>query len=384
VSDPAPSSFRSLAALALAGLAAGPAIFMYLPVPTARLWLIHLVALEASLVIALLALLALLVGRRAQAAVRRVVSIVGGLSLAAALAPFVWIAPLYVRSGVPFSIWEYVEGAKVDRVAETRGVRLDEGSPGLLSDVYTGVGAGPRPFVVVIHGGAWRGGGVGESPWVSRTLARAGITVIDVGYRLSPGSRFPAAVGDVKCQLGRARERAAELGLDPSGAALLGRSAGGQIALVAAYSAGDPRVPPSCATDDTPVRAVVGLYPPTDLAWGYDHPSRPDVVRGPDALEAYLDGTPTARPEAYRLATPQSWVDGRSLPQTLLIHGGLDRMVWAGHSERLARALEERHQPVRLLEIPLAEHGFDRRSGGLGEQLARATLVEFLRAALGR
>ncbi len=236
----------------------------------------------------------------------------------------------------------------------------------------------------MIHGGAWRGGGVGESPWVSRTLARSGITVIDVGYRLSPASRFPAAAGDVKCLLGRARERAAELGLDPSRAALLGRSAGGQIALVAAYSAGDPRVPPSCATEDAPVRAVVGIYSPTDMAWGHEHPSHPDVVRGPEALEAYLAGTPAQRPEAYRLATPQSWVDGRALPQTLLIHGGLDRMVWAGHSERLTRALEERRQPVRLLEIPLSEHGFDRRSGGLGEQLARATIVEFLKTALER
>lgn len=370
--------------MALAGLAAGPAIFMFLPVPTTRLWLIHLIALEASLVIALLALLALFVGLRARPAVRRVVTFVSGASLLAASAPFALVAPLYLRSRVPFSLREYVQGADVAPVAETRGVLLDPGSPELVSDVYAGIGPGPRPFVVVIHGGAWRGGRVGESPWVSRTLARSGITVIDVGYRLSPGSRFPAAVGDVKCQLGRARERSAELGLDPSRAALLGRSAGGQLALVAAYSAGDPRVPPSCATEDAPVRAVVGIYAPTDMAWGHEHPSRPDVVRGPEALEAYLGGTPAERPEAYRLATPQSWVDGRALPQTLLLHGGLDRMVWAGHSERLARALEERGQPVRLLEIPLAEHGFDRRSGGLGEQLARATIVEFLETALDR
>jgi acetyl esterase/lipase len=368
----------------LAGLAAGPAIFMFLPVPTTRLWLVHLIALEASLVIALLGLLALFVGLRATHAVRRVVMVVSGASFVAGASPFVMAAPLFLRGGVSFSLREYLRGAEVAPVTETHGVVLDPASSALVSDVYAGAGAGPHPFVVVIHGGAWRGGQVGESPWVSRTLARSGITVIDVGYRLSPASRFPAAVGDVKCQLGRARERFAELGLDASRAALLGRSAGGQIALVAAYSAGDPRVPPSCATEDTPVRAVVGLYAPTDMAWGHEHPSRPDVVRGPEALEAYLDGTPEQRPEAYRLATPQSWVDGRALPQTLLVHGGLDRMVWIGHSERLARALEERRQSVRLLEIPLAEHGFDRRSGGLGEQLARATIVEFLKTALER
>ncbi len=378
-SMPAPaSSARSLAPVALAGLAAAPAALMFVPVPTLRLWLIHLLALEASLVTVLVAGLALLLARRARPGARKIAVVAAALALLTALLPFALAAPLFLRTGARFSPTEYARGADVPSVIERLGILLDAGSPGLPSDIYEAVGAGPHPFVVVVHGGAWRRGERGESPWVSRTLARAGITVIDVHYRLSPESRFPAAIGDVKCLLGRARERAAELDLDPSRAALLGRSAGGEIALVAAYSSGDPRLPPSCATEDAPVRGVVGIYSPTAMVWGHDHPVRPDVVRGPEALEAYLGGTPAESPEAYRLATPQSWVDGRVLPRTLLIHGGLDRMVSAEHSERLARALEEQKQPVRLLEIPLAEHGFDRRSGGLGEQLARAAILEFL------
>jgi dipeptidyl aminopeptidase/acylaminoacyl peptidase len=53
-------------------------------------------------------------------------------------------------------------------------------------------------------------------------------------------------------------------------------------------------------------------------------------------------------------------------------------MVRAEHSRRLARALEAEGRPVQLLLIPLEEHGFDLRSGGVGEQLARATILEFL------
>jgi acetyl esterase/lipase len=363
--------------MVLASLAAAFAIFMFTPMPTMGLWLIHVLALECSLVTAVLAALALLLARRAGPA-RRVAFVTAGLSLLAALLPFVSAVPAYVRAGAWFSPVEYVRGAELAPVVERHGVRLDDGSPGLPSDVYEGTGAGPHPFVMVIHGGGWQGGERGESPWVSRALAHAGITVIDVHYRLSGEARFPAAIADVKCLLGRARERAKDLGLDPSRAALLGRSAGGEIALVAAYSVGDARLPPSCATEDTPVRAVVGIYPPTALAWGHDHPFHPDVVRGPEVLQAFLGGTPAESPEAYRLATPQTWVDGRPLPRTLLIQGGYDRMVSPEHSERLARALEGQKQPVRLLEIPLAEHAFDRRSGGIGEQLARAVILEFL------
>ncbi|MFI5184897.1 MAG: alpha/beta hydrolase fold domain-containing protein [Vicinamibacteria bacterium] len=376
---PAPASFlRSMAAVGLASLAAAFAIFMFTPMPTMRLWLLHLLALEASLVTALLAALALFLARRAVPAVRRVVGVTAGLSLVAAVLPFALAAPVYLRTGTRFSLAEYVHGAQVAPVVERKGILLDAGSPGLPADVYEGVGVGPRPFVVVVHGGGWRGGERGESPWVSRALARGGITVIDVHYRLSGEAHFPAAIADVKCLLGRAREKAVELNIDPSRAALLGRSAGGEIALAAAYSAGDARLPPSCATEDASVSAVVGIYSPTALAWGHEHPLHPDVVRGPEVLEAFLGGTPPQSPEAYRLATPQTWIDGRPLPRTLLIHGGLDRMVSAEHSERLARALEEQKQPVRLLEIPAAEHGFDRRSGGIGEQLARAAILQFL------
>lgn len=365
-------------ALALAGLAALLALLMFAPVPGMPLWIAHAIALETSLLAALVAALALVLSRRARPGSHRAVRWVAGLSLIAALLPFITAAPLFFRSGVSFSLKEYVSGAQVAPVVERRGVLLDPGSPGLASDIYTGIGTGPRPFVVVIHGGGWRGGKPGEAPWVSRALARAGTTVIDVPYRLSPGSRFPAAIGDVKCLLGRARERAEELGIDSSRAALLGRSAGAELALVTAYSTGDSRLPPSCDTADAPVRAVVGIYAPTDLVYGYEHPVHPDVVRGPDTLEKYLGGPPAENPEGYRLATPQSWVDGRVLPRTLLVHGGLDSMVRSEHSRRLAQALAAGKQDVRVLEIPLAEHAFDLRSGGIGEQLARAAILEFL------
>src|SRR5207344_2053118 len=151
---------------------------------------------------------------------------------------------------------------------------------------------------------------------ISRALAGAGYTVFDVEYGLAPEHPFPEAVADLKCLLGRLRARAAELDLDPVRGALLGRSAGGQIALVAAYSTGDARIPPSCATEEAPVQGVIALYAPADLVYGYANPMRPDVIRGNESLALYLGGPPDRRWETYRLASPRSWVDGRPLPPT--------------------------------------------------------------------
>ena len=49
------------------------------------------------------------------------------------------------------------------------------------------------------------------------------------------------------------------------------------------------------------------------------------------------------------------------------------------HSTRMYEALRAGQHTVRLLGIPGADHGFDFRSGGIGEQLERAAVLHFLR-----
>jgi acetyl esterase/lipase len=82
------------------------------------------------------------------------------------------------------------------------------------------------------------------------------------------------------------------------------------------------------------------------------------------------------------MATPQSWLD-RAVPPTLLVHGTGDRLVSCGHARRLAEALRVHGDAVEVLEVPLAEHAFDVRGGGVGEQLARHVVVRWLRRLYG-
>lgn len=365
-------------ALALAVFASLAAALSLLPAPTWSLWLVHLVALEASLVVTLVSLLAFVLAQRGARARDRVARVARCLAVAAATAgllPFAAAAPLYVGLGLRFSIVEYVRGFPGPNVLVETDMDLDAAR--LRADFYRPPGRGPHPLVVVVHGGSWQRGDKGEAPQASRALAAEGFFVADVQYRLAPSHRFPEAVADVKCLVGRLRERAVDLRVEPARVALLGRSAGGEIALVAAYSMGDPRIPPSCPVSEAPVQAVVSLYAPTDLAWGHDNPVVPDPIDGPGAIESYLGGPPRAQAEAYRLASPLAWAD-RPLPPTLLIHGAADRLVRAEHARRLAAGLAAAGRPVETLLIPMADHGFDRRPGGVGEQLARRAILRFL------
>ncbi len=365
-------------ALALSLLVAALSLVMFLPMPTFGLWLVRLALRETSLGLALLASLAAGLAGLGQRRSPRTsllalaVALIGGLL---ATSPFLAAGQDFAASGNSFSLLEYFRGAPAPPITP-RTLPL---SPEVTADVYRSPGDGSRPLVVVVHGGSWQRGARGEAERTSRALAAAGYVVADVGYRLAPAHLFPAAVADVKCAVGRLRERAGELQIDPRRVALLGRSAGGEIALVAAYSTGDAAIPPACAVADAPVSGVISLYAPTDLVWGHANPLVPDPIDGPRTIETYLGGPPAARPEAYRLASATSWVF-RPLPSTLIVHGGGDQLVSPEHARRLFTALGDAAQPVELLLVPFADHGFDRRSGGVGEQLARARILKFLGA----
>jgi acetyl esterase/lipase len=348
------------------------AALIYLPMPAWTLWMAHFAALEGCLLCALTGLLALVLAREPYGQGLALLCVIAGLL------PALAAIPAYVREGQRFSLLAWVTTGAKGGLEVQRDLAL---GPGMVADLYPAPGGAPSPFVMVVHGGSWRSGDKGDLPRVSQAMALAGYTVIDVRYRLAPEHLFPAAIEDVKCLFQQAQRRAGELGIDPARGALLGRSAGGQIALVAAYA--DSSLAPSCPLDPSlpPVRAVISVYGPTDLAWGHDHPFVPDVVDGIDAVERYLGGPPTKVPEAYRLATPQTWVKG-VVPATLLIHGTGERCVRPEHASKLHDALVAHGNSPRTVFVPFADHGFDVRPGGLGEQLARGVILDFLREHL--
>lgn len=225
---------------------------------------------------------------------------------------------------------------------------------------------GVLPLVISIHAGSWRGGSRGDLPELNRYLAARGYAVAAVSYRFAPEHPHPAASEDVHSAIQFLKSNARRLGLDPTRIALAGRSAGGQLALLEAYTARDPAI-----------RGAIGLYAPSDQVFGYENPSNPRVLNSTAILEAYLAGNPRTAPKAYRTASPINFVDGSTVP-TLLVHGAKDELIWVRQSERLDGKLAAANRPHFFLKLPWATHGCDYNFNGPCGQLSTYAIENFL------
>ncbi|AGY59038.1 alpha/beta hydrolase [Gloeobacter kilaueensis] len=265
----------------------------------------------------------------------------------------------------PFSLIDSFRGI-ADLPVPVTSVQLARTPVPLRVDIYRPPAPGPHPALVVIYGGAWQRGDPGQDAQLSRYLASRGWAVFAIDYRHAPAWRFPAQIEDVRAALAFIRQRGAEYGADLGRVALLGRSAGAQLAMLAAYTPGL-----------LPVRAVVSYYGPIYLADGYADPPRPDPIDTRSVLEAYLGGPPAAQSERYRLASPGSYTD-RPQPPTLLVYGERDNIVEAKFARRLAQSLRASGTQVALLVIPWAGHSFDAVFSGPSNQLALYYTERFL------
>jgi acetyl esterase/lipase len=239
-----------------------------------------------------------------------------------------------------------------------------------------------RPGVLMIHGGAWRGGDKSDMRAEGQRLARSGYVAASVGYRLAPGDRFPAQVQDCLCALGYLRAHAEELGLDPARIAVTGYSAGGHLSALIALAADAPELAPDCETGPTgrPAAALPG-------AGVYD-------LRGIDHVwvRDFLGARPGERPDLYALASPIAHV-APGAPPMLIVQGTADLFVGGDtQSRKLREALAAAGNSVELLRIgggghlvnPGPEPGEE--SLGVVTDLPEAWLatIDFLDRTLGR
>ena len=272
-----------------------------------------------------------------------------------------------------FSLRDFVHGVATSPVGVTRGIVFAQPAGQSLSlDVYRPIDSANRPVVVQLYGGAWQRGTPGDNETFARWLASHGYTVFAVDYRHAPQWQWPAQRDDVETALAWIARHAGEHSGDVSRLALVGRSAGAQLALVAAYTKDVPRV-----------SAVISFYGPTDLVEGWRVPPRPDPLPVRPTLEAYLGGTPETMGARYREASPVTYVSSR-VPPTLLMYGSRDHVVEARFGRELHDRLRLAGAVSVLLEIPWAEHAFDLLPNGLGGQLSLYYVERFLAQALDR
>lgn len=226
---------------------------------------------------------------------------------------------------------------------------------------------GLTPTIIYVHGGSWSGGskkgGYGLS--VMPQLVVRGYSFIAITYRLAPEAKFPAMIEDIKCNIRFLRAHAAEYNLDPTRFGILGNSAGGHLAALAALT--DERAgfdgAGGYAEQSSRVQAAVDMYGPTDLN-ASEITAKPEFKR---MIQQVFGLSDPASDMLWR-ASPVSHVTPDD-PPMLIVHGEQDATVPLLQSQRLYDQLKATGVPTELILVKNGAHGLVPEGGDLNPSI---------------
>ena len=238
---------------------------------------------------------------------------------------------------------------------------------------------GAAPVLMYVHGGGFMTGSVTETDADLRWFADMGWLVVSVDYRLFPegAPTWDLAPADVACGAAWLDANAERLGGNIDRLAVLGDSAGGNLAINLAYAAARSEVQSDCGEVPIP-GAVVVQYPAVDPLAIYEHGF---PVRGfePHMLvTGYLGGSPQALPERVRAVSSFTYVHDRA-PPTLILSPAKDGLVPAWSVIRFADHAQQAGVDMELVRIPFANHVYNQiAANSLGNQARRSITLRYL------
>lgn len=257
----------------------------------------------------------------------------------------------------------------------------DTGNPRHRLDLYRpkNPASAKLPVIVFFHGGGWMQGDKADGerhliPFV-RTGEYAGVSA---GYRLTDEEIWPAQIHDAKAAVRWVRANAEKYGIDPQRIGVLGRSAGGHLALMLAVTGDVPELEGEIGAHlekESRVQAAVNFFGITDFTGLIGQPGLIDRTRR-DAPEALLIGGPvTENPEKAKAASPVNYVTPNDSP-VLTVHGTADEVVPYDQSVRIDAALNQAGVPSFFVAVKDAGHG---DFGTSADGRARAFFDTYLR-----
>ncbi len=247
--------------------------------------------------------------------------------------------------------------------------------------IYQPVGDGPFPAIVDVHGGAWNGGSRTNNELIDNALARSGIVVAALDFRVAPADPFPAQVIDVNYGTRWFKAHASDFKADANSVGALGSSSGGHTVILNAMRYADSRYA-SLRLDhghkvDAKVLYLISAWGVIDPYVRYLHAKRMGRERLMKASEAYF-----LNEETMLEANPQQILERGEkvyLPPVLLIQGTGDDNVPMTIPENFAKAFRAAGGEVKFEIFPGMPHGF---AGDPGPESDRA--IESMKAFIAR
>ena len=246
--------------------------------------------------------------------------------------------------------------------------------------IYTPVSADDAMGVAVFfHGGGWVIGSLESHDHVCRHLAHgAGCIVVAVDYRLAPEHKFPAGLNDCVAATRWVAEAAEAIGGDPARLAVVGDSAGGNLAASVALILRDE-------SKRIQLRLQALIYPAVDFT--ADTQSKDDNGEGylltRQATEHFADlYLPDRAARTDPRASPQLAKYHTDLPRTWIQTAEYDPLRDEGRI--YAETLSKAGVAVEYKCYPGMVHGFARMGAKVDQGVAALDhLAGALRSAFG-
>lgn len=191
----------------------------------------------------------------------------------------------------------------------------------------------PKPVVLWIPGGGWRGTDKNMMVAEMRELADAGYVVASIYYRSSHQGKFPAQIIDVKTAVRFLRAHADKYEIDPNNIAVMGRSAGGHLAAFAGMNL-EGYDTEEWSEYSSDVQACCNMFGPTDIPTLMKSEEK-KIKENPNFRwktlsethgGALLGGDEATMIERSKKASPTYLVNAKMSPM-LILHGDNDPLV---------------------------------------------------------
>jgi acetyl esterase/lipase len=244
---------------------------------------------------------------------------------------------------------------------ETRDIeyRRDAAEP-LLARLYRPLGPGPFPALVEVHGGAWASGDRLNNAPLDEALAKSGIVILAIDFRMPPQHRYPASIADIHYAIRWLKAHAGDFASRRDLVAGLGTSSGAHQLLLSALKPTDRRYAAlplvEAPGEDATLPYIVLCWPVSDPLARYRMVKEKGNTRLVEAHDAYWPAE-----AAMAEGNPQLILDrgeAGELPPAILIQGTADDNVTPDMADRFAAAWQRRGGWIDLHKFAGQPHTF--------------------------
>lgn len=236
------------------------------------------------------------------------------------------------------------------------------------------------PVMLYIHGGGFKVGSNVETGADLRWFANQGWLVFSPQYQLwtEQTPTWDLAPEDIACAAIWLGENTARYGVQLNRFAILGDSAGGNLALNYAYAVAAGQLQSDCEGVAPAATAVVVQYPAVDPLAVYQHGFAVPGFEPKMLLTGYLGGDPYKLPQRVAAVSSYSYLSAAA-PATLILAPEKDALVPPWSVYRFADYARLAGVDIELVRIPFASHVYNQIAfQSIGNQARRTITARYL------